>query len=57
MADLEGEYSGLVKEAPVESTGPLHHLFFEGMLTEVDNVPSSGGEVVRTVPKLVRSTP
>lgn len=57
MVDLNSEYSDLIEDIPIDSTGPFHHQTFEGELTKVDNIAGGGGEVVRTIPKLVRSIP
>lgn len=58
MADFAGGYSDLVEEAPVAFEGPIRHQERTGALSKADNVGGgTGGEVVRTVPKLVRSEP
>lgn len=57
MADLETEYSDLVKDAPLEATGPFHHQTFKGELTKLDNVGGGVVEVVRDNPMLPRREP
>lgn len=58
MADFSGEHSTLVKDAPIDSENSFFdHIDINGSLSKLDNIGGEGGEVVRTVPKLVRSIP
>ena len=58
MSNFEGEYSSLVKDIPIDSeNNSFDKPAIASELTKLDNIVSAGGEVVRTVPKLVRSIP
>lgn len=57
MVDYNGEYSDLVEDAPIDTESNFFDkIYLNGELTKLDNI-AGGGEVVRTVPKLVRSIP